>query len=56
MTVRNKHLLSVSLLNRIPVKMSVGAAADSAHEYLLKQYLLTGKTDKVNLEMCKPLL
>ncbi|KAI0831842.1 seven-hairpin glycosidase [Trametes gibbosa] len=30
---------------------SVGAAADSAHEYLLKQYLLTGKTDIENLEM-----
>ncbi|KAG9220455.1 hypothetical protein CCMSSC00406_0003911 [Pleurotus cornucopiae] len=31
--------------------MSVGAQADSAHEYLLKQYLLSGRTDKVNLEM-----
>ncbi|KAI0630700.1 seven-hairpin glycosidase [Trametes polyzona] len=30
---------------------SVGAAADSGHEYLLKQYLLTGKTDVENLEM-----
>ncbi|EIW58472.1 seven-hairpin glycosidase [Trametes versicolor FP-101664 SS1] len=30
---------------------SVGAAADSGHEYLLKQYLLTGKTDIENLEM-----
>ncbi|KAI0761336.1 glycoside hydrolase [Trametes elegans] len=30
---------------------SVGAAADSAHEYLLKQYLLMGKTDIDNLEM-----
>ncbi|KAI8985697.1 seven-hairpin glycosidase [Trametes punicea] len=30
---------------------SVGAAADSAHEYLLKQYLLTGKQDTENLEM-----
>ncbi|KAI9062605.1 glycoside hydrolase family 47 protein [Trametes sanguinea] len=30
---------------------SVGAAADSAHEYLLKQYLLTGKQDIENLEM-----
>ncbi|KAF8889328.1 glycoside hydrolase [Infundibulicybe gibba] len=26
--------------------LSVGAAADSAHEYLLKQYLLTARTDK----------
>ena len=33
-------------------KLSVGAEADSAHEYLLKQYLLTGKTDKLNLELC----
>jgi hypothetical protein len=31
----------------------VGAAADSAHEYTLKQYLLTGRTDKANLELCK---
>lgn len=30
----------------------MGAAADSGHEYLLKQYLLTGKTDIENLEMC----
>ncbi|EIW79097.1 glycoside hydrolase family 47 protein [Coniophora puteana RWD-64-598 SS2] len=28
-----------------------GGAADSAHEYTLKQFLLTGKTDKANLEM-----
>lgn len=32
--------------------LSVGAAADSAHEYLLKQALLTGKTDKTSVEMC----
>jgi len=32
-------------------ELSVGAAADSAHEYTLKQYLLTGKTDKLNLEL-----
>ena len=32
--------------------LSVGAQADSAHEYLLKQYLLTAKTDKTSLEMC----
>ncbi|TBU30488.1 seven-hairpin glycosidase [Dichomitus squalens] len=30
---------------------SVGAAADSAHEYLLKQFLLTDKNDMANLEM-----
>ncbi|KAI0730937.1 seven-hairpin glycosidase [Earliella scabrosa] len=29
---------------------SVGAAADSAHEYLLKQHLLTGKRDIANLQ------
>ncbi|EAU90323.2 mannosidase [Coprinopsis cinerea okayama7 len=33
------------------VKVSVGAQADSAHEYLLKQYLLTAQTDKINLEL-----
>lgn len=32
--------------------LSVGAQADSAHEYLLKLYLLTGKTDKASLKMC----
>ncbi|RXW23064.1 hypothetical protein EST38_g2818 [Candolleomyces aberdarensis] len=32
-------------------KVSVGAQADSTHEYLLKQFLLTGKTDKFNLEL-----
>ncbi|KAF5377767.1 hypothetical protein D9757_008115 [Collybiopsis confluens] len=31
--------------------LSVGAQADSTHEYLLKQYLLTAKTDKASLEM-----
>ncbi|TFK39927.1 glycoside hydrolase family 47 protein [Crucibulum laeve] len=31
--------------------VSVGAQADSAHEYLLKQYLLTGKTDQASLDM-----
>ncbi|KAF8909304.1 glycoside hydrolase family 47 protein [Gymnopilus junonius] len=31
--------------------LSVGAQADSAHEYLLKLYLLTGKTDRKSLEM-----
>ncbi|KAJ7464483.1 glycoside hydrolase family 47 protein [Mycena latifolia] len=31
--------------------LSVGGQADSAHEYLLKQYLLTAKTDKASLEM-----
>ncbi|KAG6864850.1 hypothetical protein C0991_006791 [Blastosporella zonata] len=31
--------------------VSVGAQADSAHEYLLKQYLMTAKTDKASLKM-----
>ncbi|EKM81658.1 hypothetical protein AGABI1DRAFT_54540 [Agaricus bisporus var. burnettii JB137-S8] len=31
--------------------LSVGAQADSAHEYLLKFYLLTAKTDRKSLEM-----
>ncbi|THU91531.1 glycoside hydrolase family 47 protein [Dendrothele bispora CBS 962.96] len=33
------------------VHLSVGAQADSAHEYLLKQFLLTARTDKTSLEM-----
>ncbi|KAF5383589.1 hypothetical protein D9615_003579 [Tricholomella constricta] len=31
--------------------LSVGAQADSAHEYLLKQYLMTARTDKASLKM-----
>ncbi|TFL01959.1 glycoside hydrolase [Pterulicium gracile] len=31
--------------------LSLGGTADSGHEYLLKQYLLTGKTDKTYLEL-----
>ncbi|GBE86241.1 seven-hairpin glycosidase [Sparassis crispa] len=31
--------------------LSVGAAADSAHEYLLKQYLLTARSDPSSLQM-----
>ncbi|KAF7308236.1 alpha-1,2-Mannosidase [Mycena chlorophos] len=33
------------------IRLSVGGQADSAHEYLLKQYLLSGRTDKKSLEM-----
>jgi len=36
-----------------PAHLSVGAAADSAHEYTLKQYLMTARQDTANLEMCK---
>ncbi|KAH7930222.1 glycoside hydrolase family 47 protein [Leucogyrophana mollusca] len=32
------------------LQLSAGALADSGHEYTLKQYLLTAKTDKANLE------
>lgn len=38
------------------VRLTVGGQADSAHEYLLKQYLLTGRTDKTALEMCMCIL
>ncbi|KAH9951163.1 glycoside hydrolase [Amylocystis lapponica] len=31
--------------------LSVGAAADSAHEYLLKEYLMTAKSDTSSLQM-----
>lgn len=32
---------------------SVGAYADSAYEYLLKQWLLTGKTEPKSRDLCK---
>ncbi|TFY80361.1 hypothetical protein EWM64_g3650 [Hericium alpestre] len=32
-------------------KLTVGGQADSGHEYLLKQYLLTGRSEKPALEM-----
>ncbi|KAH0835805.1 glycoside hydrolase [Lanmaoa asiatica] len=32
-------------------QLSVGALADSGHEYTLKQFLMTARTDKRNLEM-----
>ncbi|KAI9573957.1 glycoside hydrolase family 47 protein [Boletus coccyginus] len=35
----------------INLRLSVGAAADSAHEYTLKQFLLTARSDRANLEM-----
>ena len=31
---------------------SVGAMADSAYEYFLKEWLLTGKTEQRYLDMC----
>ena len=33
-------------------QLSVGGAADSGHEYLLKLYLLTGKSDQASLGLC----
>ncbi|KAG8215918.1 glycoside hydrolase family 47 protein [Butyriboletus roseoflavus] len=33
------------------LQLSVGALADSGHEYTLKQFLMTARTDKRNLEM-----
>lgn len=32
---------------------SVGAMADSAYEYFLKQWLLTDRTEQKYLDMCK---
>lgn len=37
-----------------PAHLSVGAQADSAHEYFLKHYLMTAQEDKSSLEMCEP--
>src|ERR1700743_243055 len=34
------------------VAVSAGAMGDSAYEYLLKQYLLSGRTEKRLLDMC----
>ncbi|KAF7974676.1 hypothetical protein HWV62_11433 [Athelia sp. TMB] len=42
---------SLGLGQPVDTILSVGGNADSAHEYLLKQYLLTAKTDKKSLEM-----
>ena len=46
-------MLPCSDWNYRSVHLSVGGASDSAHEYTLKQYLLTALTDKASLEMCK---
>jgi mannosyl-oligosaccharide alpha-1,2-mannosidase len=35
------------------VQVSIGALGDSAYEYLLKQYLISGRTEKRLLNMCK---
>ncbi|KAI0343002.1 seven-hairpin glycosidase [Trametopsis cervina] len=41
------------VLSGLPIghQLSVGGAADSAHEYLLKLYLLTGKSDQASLDL-----
>lgn len=45
-------LLSLHLTPFSLAHYSVGAYADSAHEYLLKQYLLTGRSEPQILELC----
>ncbi|KAI0060679.1 seven-hairpin glycosidase [Artomyces pyxidatus] len=37
--------------HNLGVKLNIGGQGDSGHEYLIKQYLLTGKTDKATLEL-----
>jgi hypothetical protein len=37
------------------VRLSLGGSADSGHEYTIKQFLLTARTDKRSLEMCPSL-
>lgn len=37
----------------ITEQFSVGAFADSAHEYLLKQWLLTGRSEPDTRDLCK---
>ncbi len=55
-TVGTPHMLfliiCVLIAKRIADYFSVGAYADSGHEYLLKLYLLNGRTDKSSLELC----
>ncbi|KAI0690301.1 seven-hairpin glycosidase [Cytidiella melzeri] len=42
---------SLTLGSPLNEQLSVGGAADSAHEYLLKLYLLTGKSDQGSLDL-----
>ena len=55
---RGTLILNSVGLTSLPDQFSVGAFADSAHEYLLKQYLLTGQSEPKVLDLCKtsPLL
>ncbi|KAK2463622.1 hypothetical protein APHAL10511_004373 [Amanita phalloides] len=47
------HPMKWNITSGVPVDthISVGAQADSAHEYLLKHYLMTAREDKSSLEM-----
>ena len=48
------HNLSIMSLNDAERadRFSVGAFADSAHEYLLKQWLMTGKSENKAKDLC----
>lgn len=43
-------------LARLAEHLTVGAAADSGHEYLLKLYLLTAQSDEASLDLCSSFL
>ena len=49
--------LTFNLGTGLPIStmFSVGAWADSAYEYLLKQWLQTGRTESRYLDMCEHL-
>jgi mannosyl-oligosaccharide alpha-1,2-mannosidase len=49
----NLYILQQSVLKRTSADLSVGALADSAYEYLLKQYLLTGKSEPKARDLCE---
>lgn len=51
--VRKYRTEYIPKLTRSPEHFSVGAFADSAYEYLLKQYLLTNNSEPKAREMCK---
>ena len=45
-------LVKSQLMAMSPEQFSVGAFADSAHEYLLKQWLLTSKSEPKARDLC----
>lgn len=47
------EVLSQLIINRFSAHYSAGARADSAHEYMLKQWLLSGKSEPRGRDMCK---